>query len=141
MVLGCDVASLRAAAARLIRAGLARAHTPLDGSEPRAEASCITDRGMAVAFGVAADADEAARLLDRLEAQTLRSLLALRVKGSRLPPAQADDLCSALVAVPDAALVDAARVWAHQPVSDWRALVGVLLAREAAARPAVQRVA
>ena len=124
MVMGCDVATLRAAAAQLVDAGLASAQG-LDGHA----ATCITDRGMAVAFGVAHDADDAAALLDRLEVQTLRALLAQRVKGSRLPARQADELRGSLTAVPDGALVDAARVWAHQPVSDWRALIGVLVGR------------
>jgi len=134
MVMGCDVACLRAATAKLLRAGLAHAHVPADGGDPRPASPRITDRGMAVAVGVAADAAEAGELLDRLEAQTLRSLLSLRVRASRLPAAQAEALCAALVGVPDAALVDAAQAWAHQPVSDWRALIGMLLAGEAPVR-------
>ncbi len=86
---------------------------------------------MAVAFGLAADADEAAALLDRLEARTLRALLAVRVKGSRLPEAQADELRASLGAVPDGALVDAAKVWAHQPVSDWCPLIRILQGQSA----------
>ena len=124
MVMGCDVATLREATGALGQSGLAQ-----DG--PR-----ITDRGMAVASGFAADADEAAALLDRLEAQTLRALLALRVDGSRLSRAQADELRVSLNAVPDGALVDAAKVWAHQPVSDWRALIRVLLGHGAEVAPA-----
>jgi hypothetical protein len=84
---------------------------------------------MAVALGLAADGDEAQALLDRLEARTLRGLLSQRVNRSRLPDPRSADLLSSLEAVPDTALVDAARVWAHQPVSDWRALIDVLLGR------------
>jgi hypothetical protein len=126
MVMGCDVAALRAATATLVDAGLAQAQLVADGPAARPEAPCITDRGMAVAFGYAVDTEDAAALLDRLEARTLRALLAARVSGSRMPAAQADDLRGSLAVVPDGALVDAAKVWAHQPVSDWRALIRVL---------------
>jgi hypothetical protein len=126
MVMGCDVAALEAATAQLVQAGLAQARMVADSDGSRPEAPCITDRGMAVGCGMAANADEAARLIDRLEAQTLRALLAERVKGSRLPPVQIEELRVSIGAVADRALVDAARVWAHQPVSDWRALLGVL---------------
>ena len=129
MVLGCDVAALRPAAAELVATGLAQA-------EASPEAPCITDRGMAVASGLAANADDASALLDRLEAQTLRALLSIRVRGSRLAPLQAAEVCASLLAVPDGALVDAARVWAHQPVSDWRALIRVLLGHGAEMAPA-----
>jgi hypothetical protein len=126
MVMGCDVAALQATTTRLVQAGLAHARMVPDGDGTTPEAPCITDRGMAVGYGLATDCDEAASLLERLEAQTLRALLAERVKGSRLPPAQVEELRVAIGAVSDRALVDAARVWAHQPVSDWRALVHVL---------------
>jgi hypothetical protein len=136
MVMGCDAAALRSATVELVQAGLAQAHVVADGGEMRPETACITDRGMAVAFGFAADAAGAAALLDRLEARTLRALLALRVGGSRLAPAQIAELRASLGAVPDAALVDAAKVWAHQPVSDWRALISVLLGQGAEVAPA-----
>jgi hypothetical protein len=84
---------------------------------------------MAVVHGLAGDAEEAAAVLDRLEARTLRALLSRRVQGSRLSAAQREELCASLDAVPDVALVDAARIWAHQPVSDWRALIRVLRGR------------
>jgi len=136
MVMGCDVAGLRAATAALLDTGLAHAQLVADGPEAHPEAPRITDRGMAVAYGYANDADEAAALLDRLEARTLRALLSLRVGGSRLAPPQADELRASLQAVPDRALVDAAKVWAHQPVSDWCALIRVLLGQGAPFAPA-----
>ena len=136
MVMGCDVAALRAATAELVQAGLADAQAVADGPDVRPEAPRVTDRGMAVALGFAADADEAAGVLDRMEARTLRALLSLRVGGSRLAPIQVAELRASLTAVPDAALVDAAKVWAHQPVSDWRALVRVLLGQGAEMAPA-----
>ena len=132
MVMGCDAAALRVPAAELVEAGLAQAQQVLtEAGETRLEAPRLTDRGMAVAFGLAASAEEATALLARLEAQTLRALLTERVKGSRLPDDQTADLRVSLDAVPDSAMVDAATVWAHQPVSDWRALIRVLLARPA----------
>jgi hypothetical protein len=128
MVLGCDAGAAREAMAGLVADGLAQG-TP--------DHPCITDRGMAVALGLAKDADDAAALLDRLEAQTLRALLAMRVRGSRLAPLQSAELSASLLAVPDGALVDAARVWAHQPVSDWRALIRILLGQGTELAPAV----
>ncbi|WP_280150402.1 hypothetical protein [Piscinibacter sp. XHJ-5] len=126
MVMGCDVALLQSTTAELVQAGLAQARMVADGDGSRPEAPSVTDRGMAVGYGMANDGDDAATLLERLEAQTLRALLAERVKGSRLPPMQLQDLRVAIDAVGDRALVDAARVWAHQPVSDWPALLRVL---------------
>ncbi|HEX6704624.1 MAG TPA: hypothetical protein VF169_07680 [Albitalea sp.] len=140
MVMGCEATALQAATAGLVKAGLAQAQVVVEAPEPRVDGPSISDRGMAVALGLAENADDAAVLLDRLEARTLRSLLAQRVKRSRLPDSQLEDLRSSLDAVPDTALVDAAKVWAHQPVSDWRALIGVLLGGAdsglAAAQPA-----
>jgi hypothetical protein len=130
MVLGCDAAVLRERTGALVDAGLAQAQIVKDDAgDVHPEAPLITDRGMAVALGLARDAEDAQALLARLEARTLRALLAQRVKGSRLPTEQADELRGCLDTVADDAMVDAAKVWAHQPVSDWRALIHVLLAR------------
>lgn len=117
MVMGCDVASLQAATRELVAAGLAHAR---DG---KLDAPCITDRGMLVADGVATDADDAVALLDRVEAIALRQLLQRRIGASRLPEQQADELRGSLAAVSDSALVDAAKVWANQTVTDWRGLI------------------
>jgi hypothetical protein len=123
MVMGCDVAVLRAGTAALVDAGLAHARIMADG--PRVALHHRTRDGGGVRLCEnAADADA---FLARLETRTLRALLWVRVAGSRMAPAEAGDLRASLEAVPDGALVDAARVWAHQPVSDWRALIGVLL--------------
>jgi hypothetical protein len=126
MVTGCDAARLQAAAAQLLHAGLARARSVVLAGEEHLEAPCITDKGMAVADGLAADAEEAGALLDRLEAATLRELLGQRISASRLSPEQAEALRDALAEVTDRALVDAARVWAHQTVSDWAGFVRVM---------------
>jgi hypothetical protein len=126
MVTGCELGALQAQTARFIRDGLAQAPAAAGAPCPPQSAR-ITDRGMAVAYGLAIDAAHAAVLLARLEAQTLRSLLCARMQGSRLPNAQIDELRQAIAKVPDGALMDAARVWAHQPVSDWRALLKVLI--------------
>lgn len=126
MVMGCDTPVLQAAAAQLVSAGLAHARTVVETGEERLEAPRITDRGMAVADGQAANAEEAGALLDRLEAATLRELLSQRICASRLSPAQAEELRDALAEVSDRALVDAARVWAHQTVSDWAGFVRVM---------------
>lgn len=127
MVMGCETPSLHRAMAALVQAGLVHARSVVDAAgEERLDSPCITDKGMAVADGLAADADEAGALLSRLEAATLRELLALRIRGSRLPPQQAEQLHGCLAAVSDGALVDAAKVWAHQTVSDWAGLVRML---------------
>jgi hypothetical protein len=129
MVMGCDAAALRDATAALVDAGLAQARIVADGTESRPETPCITDRGMAVACGYAQDAEDAAGVLARLETRTLRALLSARVAGSRMAAREAEELRASLETVSDAALIDAARVWAHQPVSDWCALLGVLISR------------
>lgn len=123
MVMGCDVAALQAAARQLVAAGLAQARVVQDGGDERVDAPCITDRGMLVADGVAADADDATALLDRVEAHALRQLLQRRIVASRLPEQQADELRGSLAAVSDSVLVDAAKVWANQTVGDWRGLI------------------
>jgi len=125
MVLGCEAASLQAITAELTHAGLAESCTPVK-PDVRADLLRITDQGMAVAFGLASDADDATRLLDRLEASTLRQLLDQRIGASRLPQQQVAELRGSVAKVSDSALVDAAKVWAHQTVSDWRALVRVM---------------
>lgn len=118
MVMGCSTASLQAAARELIAAGLAHPERP--------DAPRITDRGMLVADGLAADAAQANDMLERVEAIALRQLLQRRILGSRLPEPQADELRGSLEAVSDGALVDAAKVWAHQTVSDWRGIIGAM---------------
>jgi hypothetical protein len=123
MVMGCDPASLQAAARQLVDAGLARARLVQDGNGERLDAPCITDRGMLVADGVATDANDAVSVLERVEAIALRQLLQTRIGASRLPDAQADELRGSLEAVSDSALVDAAKVWANQTVGDWRGLI------------------
>jgi hypothetical protein len=123
MVLGCEQRLLQAAAGELVGCGLAQARIVSDNGSERWEAPCITDKGMAVADGFAANAEEASALLDRLEAAALRQLLAQRIRASRLPEQQANELQGSLAQVDDRSLVDAAQVWAHQNVSDWRALV------------------
>lgn len=120
MVLGSDVACLEKAVSDLVAAGLARGRTVVAAGATRLEAPCITDKGMAVADGLAGDAQEAGALLDRLEAEALRQMLVQRIRGSRLGAQQADELRGSLAAVSNRALVDAGRVWAHQTVSDWR---------------------
>jgi len=128
MVLGCDAASLQGTTSRLVEQGLAESHLSYEPGEAHTETLTITDKGMAVADGMAANAEEASALLDRLEAATLRQLLEQRIRASRLPAAQADELRGSLGQVSDSALMDAAKVWAHQTVSDWRALVRVMQA-------------
>lgn len=133
MVLGQDAAQLQACVADLVASGLARTRSASDpGAASLPDAPCITDKGMAVADGLARDADEAAALLDRLEAATLRQLLTQRIRASRLPEQQAEALRSSLAAVSDRSLVDAAKLWAHQTVGDWRALLGVMSGPDAA---------
>lgn len=126
MVMGCEASTLQLAATQLLDAGLACGRIVVDGGQERIDAPRITDRGMAVADGLAATAEEAAALLDRLEAATLRELLSLRIGASRLSPAQGEELREGLAEVSDRALVDAARVWAHQTVSDWAGFVRVM---------------
>lgn len=129
MVLGCDITELQASTAELVEVGLAHARdTVIQNGKRHYEAPCISDKGMAVADGLAANAQEAAALLDRLEAATLRALLAQRIHASRLSAQQAHELHESLAEVSDRSLVDAARVWAHQTVGDWRALVRVMRA-------------
>lgn len=126
MVMGCDASTLQSAATQLQEAGLASARIVVDGGEERIDAPRITDRGMAVADGLAATAEEAAALLDRVEAATLRELLGLRIGASRLSRVQGEELREALAEVSDRALVDASRVWANQTVSDWAGFVRVM---------------
>lgn len=118
MVMGCDLQALREAVSSLVDRGLASKRSSHDGAGPAA--SVITDKGMAVADGLAHDAGEATELLARLEAAALRQLLISRVRGSRLPGAQADELALSLQAVPDRPLVEAGALLARQTVSDWR---------------------
>lgn len=120
MVMGCDSVSLETVMASLVDAGLAQARVVREGADEHLEAPCITDKGMVVADGFASDADEAGAFLSKLEAQVLRQLLAHRIGASRLPQQQTDELRGSLASVSDADLVDAAKVWAHQTVSDWK---------------------
>jgi hypothetical protein len=136
MVLGCEPVSLQETTAGLVRAGLARTLTLSDGADPQAAKLSITDKGMVVADGMATDAQDATTLLDRLEACALRQLLDQRIGASRLPAQQADELRGSLAQVSDGALMDAAQVWAHQTVSDWRALVRGMQGLPAHASPA-----
>ena len=127
MVLSCDGAALQDAVSTLVHSGLARARSVSDpGGAMQWQSPGITDKGMAVADGLAANAEEATALLDHLEAAALRQLLTQRIRGSRLPATQAEELRESLDEVSDQALVDAAKVWAHQTVSDWRALAIVM---------------
>jgi len=126
MVMGCDQPSLQSTMAELVECGLAQARVVREGSGEHLDAPCITDRGMLVADGLASDAIEADALLRKLEADALRQLLYRRIKGSQLPQAQAQDLRRSMDAIPDTDLVDAAKVWAHQNVSDWRAFFRVM---------------
>jgi hypothetical protein len=127
MVTGSEPATLQAETDGFIRAGLAQPAAPRAAASPSPPAACITDRGMAVACGLVADATKATTLLERLEARTLRALLCARIRASRLPTAQIDELRQVIAKVPDGALMDAARIWAHQPVSDWRPLAWALV--------------
>lgn len=127
MVTGSDPAPLQAETTGLIRAGLAQSVVSDAAAEPGPPGACITDRGMAVACGLVADGIQAADLLERLEARTLRSLLCARIGASRLPVDQVEELRLAIMKVPNGALRDAACIWAHQPVSDWRPLARALV--------------
>src|SRR5262252_3706840 len=60
MVMGCDIGALRSATVVLASEGLAQAQLVFEGPQTHPEAQCITDRGMAVAYGFAADANDAA---------------------------------------------------------------------------------
>ena len=133
MVMGCDAAALHAAARQLVADGLARANEAAGGGPSRLEPPCISDRGMLVADGIARDAADASCLLERVEAAALRQLLQRRIGASRLPPQQADELRGSLATVSDDALVDAAQVWAHQTVGDWRGVIHAIGGSAAAA--------
>jgi hypothetical protein len=126
MVMGCAQPDLETTTAELVACGLARAGRVREGAQEHLDAPCITDKGMVVADGLARDAREADALLRKLEADALRQLLHRRVAGSKLGQAQAEELHRALDKVSDADLTDAATLWAHQNVSDWRALVKVM---------------
>jgi hypothetical protein len=126
MVLGCDVASVQQAIGALADAGLVQARVLVDGGQTQLQAPRITDRGMSVACGMACTADEAESTATRLEADTLRQLLTARIDRSRLPRRQTDELRAAVAAATDRSLIDTAKVWAHQPVSDWRAMLRTL---------------
>jgi len=126
MVLGCDKPSLEAEVESLVREGLALARDAGPAVEPRWQAPFISDKGMAIADGLATSAEDATALLDHLEAAALRQLLVQRILGSHLPRQQMAELCSSLDAVRDAPLMDAARVWAHQTVGDWCGLLKVM---------------
>jgi hypothetical protein len=126
MVTGAEPAILQAETADLIHAGLALV-AACAGAPTDPRAVCISDRGMAVACGMATDSMQAKTLLGCLEAQTLRALLSARIGASRLPPMQREELRHAITKVPDSALMDAARIWAHQPASDWHPLVRALM--------------
>jgi hypothetical protein len=130
MVLGCDPASLHASAMQLVESGLAESQVLPDAGDARSEVLTITEQGMAVADGMAADAHRAAVLLERLEAAALRQLLEQRIRAN-LPPAQAAELRGSLGQVSDSALMDGAKVWAHQAVSEWGALVQLMQAPSA----------
>jgi hypothetical protein len=123
MVLGCELPELKAATSELVKAGLAHGKVVFDGAEPNLQTPVITDRGMAVADGLASDGTQAAALLAKLEADALRQLLAGRIRASRLPAQQADELGESLCAIGDTTLVEAGQMLAHQTVSDWRAFV------------------
>jgi hypothetical protein len=131
MVLGCDTATLSATMDALVTAGLAQARVLIEGAEPRLQAPCITEKGLTVAGGRAGDATEAAAALHRVEAATLRRLLALRIGASRMAASQVVELQGALDTIDDRVLVDAGAVLAHQSVSEWNALLGMLHARMA----------
>jgi len=133
VVMGCDRTTLHAAARQLVADGLARADEAPGGGPLRLDPPCISDLGMLVADGVAHDAAEAARLLGHVEAVVLRQLLQRRIVASRLPPQQVDELRGSLAAVSDDALVDAAQVWAHQTVGDWRGVIRAIGGGPAAA--------
>jgi hypothetical protein len=137
MVLASDVTCLEKAASDLVAAGLARGRTVVEAGAMRLEAPCITDKGMAVADGLAGDAAEAGALLDRLEAEALRQLLVQRIRGSRLGTQKTDELRGSLAAVSDRALVDAGKVWAHQTVSDWRPFMRAMQGATTASAQAV----
>lgn len=128
MVLGCEQPSLETAMADLVASGLAQAVVVREGGVEHLDAPRITDRGMLVDDGLASDAREAGAVLRKLEADTLRQLLHCRITGSPLPAAAAEELRRSLNAVKDDALMDAATVWAHQNVSDWRAVLRVMQA-------------
>jgi hypothetical protein len=123
MVMGCEQPTLETTTAELVACGLARARLVREGSAEHLDAPCITDKGMVVADGLARDAQEADALLRKLEADALRQLLHRRIAASRLTAAQVEELHESLDQVSDFDLTDAATVWAHQNVSDWRALV------------------
>ncbi len=130
MVTGCEVAALEAETGELISAGLAQGPHAGIPAWPRLQSAYITDRGMTVACSQATNESEASALVYKLEARTLRALLCARAYASRLPAAQINELCEAISNVPDGALIDAARVCAHQPVSDWRPLVQALVPQQ-----------
>lgn len=136
MVMGCETRVLREAVASLVQRGLAHTRSISQlGDGAAIEASVITDMGMAVADGLAHDAGDAAELLGRLEASALRQLLISRVRASRLPVPQAEELARSLHAVPDQPLIEAGALLAHQTVSDWR---GVMHAMARAPQPVSQ---
>lgn len=133
MVMGCEIQVLREAVASLVQRGLARTRlTSPHGDAAAIAASVITDTGMAIADGMAQDAGDAAELLARLEASALRQLLVSRVRASRLPVPQAEELARSLHAVADQPLIEAGSLLAHQTVSDWR---GVMHAMAGAPHP------
>ena len=120
MVMGCELSTLQDAVSSLVQRGLASGRSPQDGLGSAPAATVITDKGMAVVDGLAHDAAEAIELLARLEAAALRQLLISRVRASRLPVPQADELAQSLQSVADRPLVEAGALLAHQTVSDWR---------------------
>ena len=83
VVMGCDRASIESSIRDLVDSGLARARVVREGADERLDSPCITDIGMAVADGMADDAEQATAFLIQLEGKTLQQLVARRNDASR----------------------------------------------------------
>ena len=83
VVIGCDRVLIESSIRALVGSGLARARVVREGADERLDSPCITDIGMAVAAGMADDANQATTLLIQLEAKTLRQLDARRIGDSQ----------------------------------------------------------
>ncbi len=128
-VWGCEASRIQSIAAELTSSGLACV-APTVSTEAAAATGgqrfCITELGLSVANGHAPDASSAREWIQRMEANTLRSLLRRRIVVAHQRDAHVPRLLSALDALDDAMLLDAARIWAGQRVDEWDVLAQAL---------------
>jgi hypothetical protein len=125
MVLGCEASAVESTMAELAAAGLAQGDTP-DAGAPNRLGPAITEAGMAVASGLAQPWESTTHALQRIEADGLRRLMAVRVAASPLQPRQRRELRDAINGATVESLLGAAKIWAYRPVAEWDGFIQAL---------------